>query len=84
MSEQPRVSHPMYNLLPAEIEGFDSLAELALNLRWSWNHATDEIWRQLDSKLWEITHGSLKSVFVIVGLDPTIQRFLQSEDCYNG
>ena len=57
MSEQPRVSHPMYNLLPAEIEGFDSLAELALNLRWSWNHATDEIWRQLDPKLWEITHN---------------------------
>ena len=47
MSEQPRVSHPMYNLLPTEIEGFDSLAELALNLRWSWNHATDELWEQL-------------------------------------
>jgi len=57
MSEQTRVSHPMYNLLPTEIEGFDSLAELALNLRWSWNHATDEIWRQLDPKLWEITHN---------------------------
>ena len=39
MSEQTRVSHPMYNLLPTEIEGFDSMAELALNLRWSWNHA---------------------------------------------
>lgn len=22
--------------------GYDALAELALNLRWSWNHATDE------------------------------------------
>ena len=42
---------------PREIEGFDSLAELALNLRWSWNHATDEVWRQLDPKLWEITHN---------------------------
>ena len=57
MSEQTRVSHPMYSLLPTEIEGFDSLAELALNLRWSWNHATDEVWRQLDPKLWEITHN---------------------------
>jgi starch phosphorylase len=47
----------MYNLLPTEVEGFDSLAELALNLRWSWNHATDEVWRQLDPKLWEITHN---------------------------
>ena len=57
MSEQTRVSHPLYSLLPTEIEGFDSLAELALNLRWSWNHATDEVWRQLDPKLWEITHN---------------------------
>jgi starch phosphorylase len=57
MSEQTRVSHPIYGLLPTEIEGFDSLAELALNMRWSWNHATDEVWRQLDPKLWEITHN---------------------------
>jgi starch phosphorylase len=40
-----------------EIEGFDSLAELALDLRWSWNHATDNIWRQLDPTLWEFTHN---------------------------
>src|SRR5664279_3765673 len=57
MSERTRVSHPIYNLLPTEIEGFDSLAELALDMRWSWNHATDEVWRQLDPELWEITHN---------------------------
>jgi len=57
MSDQTRVSHPIYNLLPTEIAGFDSLAELALNMRWSWNHATDEVWRQLDPILWEITHN---------------------------
>jgi starch phosphorylase len=57
MSKQTRVRHPIYNLLPTEIEGFDSLAELALNMRWSWNHATDEVWRQLDPELWEITHN---------------------------
>ena len=45
MSRQARVSHPLYNLLPTEIEGFDSLTELALDMRWSWNHATDEVWR---------------------------------------
>jgi starch phosphorylase len=43
--------------LPAKIDGFDSLAELALNLRWSWNHATDETWRRLDPELWELTHN---------------------------
>ena len=57
MSKQTRVSHPIYSLLPTEIEGFDSLAELALDMRWSWNHATDEVWRQLDPELWEITHN---------------------------
>ncbi len=57
MSEQGRANHPIYNLLPTEIAGFDSLAELALDLHWSWNHATDEVWRQLDPKLWEITHN---------------------------
>ena len=35
MSEQTRLSHPLYGLLPTEIEGFDSLAELALGMRWS-------------------------------------------------
>jgi starch phosphorylase len=45
------------NTEPSKIDGFDSLADLALNLRWSWNHATDEVWRQLDPELWEITHN---------------------------
>ena len=57
MSKPTRTSHPLYNLLPTEIEGFDSLAELALDMRWSWNHATDEVWRQLDPELWEFTHN---------------------------
>jgi starch phosphorylase len=57
VSNQTRVNHPIYNLLPTEIEGFDSLAELALDMRWSWNHVTDEVWRQLDPALWDITHN---------------------------
>src|SRR5579863_1757361 len=57
MSQDTRVGHPIYNLLPTEIEGFNSLAELALDMRWSWNHATDEVWRKLDPRLWEITHN---------------------------
>ena len=57
MSKRTRVTHPIYSLLPTEIEGFDSLAELALDMHWSWNHATDEVWRKLDPELWEITHN---------------------------
>jgi len=57
MSKLTRASHPLYNLLPTEIEGFDSLAELALDMHWSWNHATDEVWHTLDPILWELTQN---------------------------
>ena len=57
MSKQTPVSKPDYGLLPTDVEGSDSLAELALDMRWSWNHATDEVWRQLDPALWELTQN---------------------------
>jgi starch phosphorylase len=57
MNKQMRASHPIYSLLPIEIEGFSSLAELALDMRWSWNHSADEVWRQIDPVLWELTHN---------------------------
>jgi starch phosphorylase len=33
------------------------LIELALDLRWSFNHRTDAIWEQLDPALWKLTHN---------------------------
>ena len=36
---------------------FDSLAELALDIRSSWNHATDRLWRRLDPAPCELTHN---------------------------
>jgi glycogen phosphorylase len=44
------------NIWP-NVEGMDALAELALNLHWSWNHASDEIWESLDSELWQTTQN---------------------------
>src|SRR5580704_8947142 len=35
----------------------DELSELALNLHWSWNHKSDEIWQSLDADLWESTQN---------------------------
>ncbi len=55
--ELMRTSHPIYNLLPTEIEGFSLLAELALDLRSTWNHATDDIWQALDPDLWALTQN---------------------------
>jgi len=33
------------------------LTGLALDLRWSWNHSTDEIWGRLDPELWELAQN---------------------------
>ena len=41
----------------AGVEGYDSLVELALDLRSTWNHATDKVWRRLDPTLWELTQN---------------------------
>ncbi len=56
MSKESCYGHPTSSLLPTDIAGFDSLAELALDMHWSWNHATDELWRHLDPVLWDQTH----------------------------
>ncbi len=44
------------NLL-AGIDPTDVLREIALNLRWSWNHTADELWGQIDPELWETTQN---------------------------
>lgn len=36
-------------------DGLRALTALALDLRWSWNHASDEIWSALDPELWDRT-----------------------------
>ena len=41
---------------PALPTGREALAELAMDLRWSWNHGADELWRRLDPRLWAQSH----------------------------
>lgn len=48
----------MSNGTPAS-HGIDLLRQLALDVRWSWNHAADVVWKQLDTALWEQTHNPL-------------------------
>lgn len=43
--------------LSIEIPGFGQLSKLALDMSWSWNHASDSLWRALDAELWELTHN---------------------------
>ena len=35
----------------------DALSDLALDLRWSFNHSADQLWERLDPDLWELTHN---------------------------
>ncbi len=57
MKKPAKVSSPIYSFLPTEVEGFDSLAELALDMHWYWNHSADKVWKELDPELWELTYN---------------------------
>ncbi len=47
-----QTNHYLPRALPESLQG---LATLALDLRWSWNHGADALWRQVAPKLWEAT-----------------------------
>ena len=41
-------------LLPSDVAGVEALIELALDLRWSWSHCADEVWRYLEPVVREL------------------------------
>ena len=43
--------------LPSASRTSDILIEVALNLRWSWNHSADQLWERLDPELWDLTQN---------------------------
>jgi hypothetical protein len=51
------MSDPKAVAIWSKVEGIDELAELALNLHWSWDHAAGELWECLDPELWETTQN---------------------------
>jgi hypothetical protein len=51
------------SLLPTDIAGFDSLAELALDMRWSWNHATDRVWPHIVMTRLEVNFVHFRAKF---------------------
>ncbi|HVU51782.1 MAG TPA: alpha-glucan family phosphorylase [Polyangia bacterium] len=50
------MSHEAYapRALP---DGLEDLATLALDLRWTWSHGADHLWRALDPEAWEVTRN---------------------------
>ena len=57
MNKLKRIIRPVHTFLRYEIDGFDSLIDLALDMRWSWNHSADKLWMQMDPVLWNLTHN---------------------------
>ena len=46
---------PANYFLPSMPKGLDGLSELAMDLRWSWNHDADRLWEQIAPELWART-----------------------------
>jgi len=44
-----------FNVIPSLPASLEGLRRLAYNLRWSWDHDSIELFRRLDSDLWETT-----------------------------
>jgi starch phosphorylase len=59
------------------------LTNLALDLRCSFNHSADQLWKQLDPELWELTHNPWVLLQIVsreklraVSSDPGFQKLL--------
>ena len=50
------MSSPAFNR-PSDTAVSDALRDLALDLRWSFNHSADQLWERLDPELWDLTHN---------------------------
>jgi glycogen phosphorylase len=77
------MSTPAYVDRPADTAISDALTDLALDLRWSFNHSADQLWEQLDPELWEHTHNPWVVLQTVsreklqsVTADPRFQRLL--------
>jgi starch phosphorylase len=57
MKQKTKIIRPGFRVISSDIDGFDSLADFALDLRCSWNHEADEIWYILDPDLWDLTRN---------------------------
>jgi starch phosphorylase len=48
----------MPSFLPRPLpQGLEALTDLALDLRWTWSHSADTLWRRLDQEAWERTEN---------------------------
>jgi starch phosphorylase len=77
------MSSPAASNRPSDSAISDALIDLALDLRWSFNHSTDRLWQRVDPELWELTHNPWVVLQTVsrdrlqsVTADPTFQKLL--------
>ncbi|MBS8239160.1 alpha-glucan family phosphorylase [Marinobacter lipolyticus] len=58
----------LHRRLPEELRG---LAGLALDLRWTWHHGSDVLWRTIDEECWDATHNAWLVLNSVSGNDLT-------------
>jgi glycogen phosphorylase len=51
------MSSPAHSTRPSAPDISEALTDLALDLRWSFNHSADQLWERIDPELWELTHN---------------------------
>ena len=56
-SSDPSPQRPEQTEVSTDALSVEAHRELALDLRWSWNHNADELWAELEPELWDRTHN---------------------------
>ena len=77
------MSSPAFVDRPLDTNISDALTDLALDLRWSFNHSADRLWEQIDPELWELTHNPWVLLQTVsreklqsISVDPSFQKLL--------
>ena len=56
-SKEDQMAISPYYLIPPLPEEMEGVAEVGLDLRWSWSHETDSLWELIDPELWRLTRN---------------------------
>lgn len=85
-----KTNHFLINKLPTALE---PLMELALDLRWTWSHAGDSLWKTIDPQVWEqtknpyvilqnLTKKRLKELEKDIAFRAQLERLIKGRDGY--